>query len=98
MPYNITNITAIETFYDLGKYAGDVSGGLFWGVILIALFIVMLIRLRSEGPEKAIIATSFSVFTLSIILLYMNFIQIWYPIGFVVILAGTALYKIFKPQ
>ncbi len=98
MAVNLTNLTAIDSFYTWGKFAGDASGGLFWGVILIALFIIIVTRLRHNGIENAIMAASFSCLFLSIIFLNMNFVQLVYPIIFALFLAGTIFAKSFKPK
>jgi len=98
MTTNITNITNINSFYDLGKFATDASNGLFFGVILIALFIIIITRLRLSGHEDAILASSVACLFISLILLGVGYVQIIFPVFFALALAGSMFYKNFRPQ
>ena len=98
MAVNLTNMSNIDSLYTWGKYAGDASAGLFWGVIVISLFIIIVTRLRHNGVENAVIAASFSCLFLSVIFLNMNFLQLAYPIIFAFFLAGAIFAKSFKPK
>ena len=98
MAVNITNLTSINSVYDWGYYASSASGGLFWGVILMALFIIIITRLRKQGTENAIAAASFACFLLSLVFFNLSFVQIAYPVFFALALAGTLFYMKFKPQ
>jgi hypothetical protein len=98
MPVNITNITAIDSFHDLGRYAAGASNGLFWGIILIALFVIAITRLRHQGPEEAVAGASLACFILGTIFVNLNYVSFMYPIAFLIILAGALLVKKFKPQ
>jgi len=95
---NITNITGIDSVYTWGKYASDSTGGLFWGVILIALFIIIITRLRHHGIENAVASSSFACFMLSLIFLNLNFVQLLYPVFFAISLGGTLFYIKFMPR
>ena len=98
MPTNLTNITNIDSVYDWGLYASNSTAGLFWGILLIVLFVIIVIRLRHLETEKAVAAASFACFILSLIFLNLNFVQFFYPIIFALFLAGTLLFMKFKPE
>ncbi len=98
MAVNITNITNIENWYDWGTYASNASNGLFWGLILIALFFVVITRLRHQETENAVAAASFSCLLLSVLLLNLGWLQLAYPIFFAFALGGSLFYIRFKPQ
>lgn len=98
MAVNLTNITQIDSMYDMAKYAADSSAGLFWGVVMIALFIVMVTRLRFNETENAVAASATACLFISILLLNIGFLQVLFPIVFGIILAATLFIKMFRPQ
>ena len=98
MALNISNVTGINSLYDIGEYASASTNGLFWGVILISLFIILIMRLRMNEIEDAVIASSLACFVLSIIFLNLGWLQLLWPIFFGLALVGTLFYKKFKPQ
>lgn len=98
MVVNITNITAINSFYDMGRYAAGESGGIFWGVILIAIFIIIITRLRHQGTEEAVAGASIACFILAVLFVNLKFVSFIYPIAFLLFLAGTLLRMKFRPQ
>lgn len=97
MTVNITNVTNIQDFYGMGTYAARATGGIFWGVILIALFVIIIMRLRHHGI-RGIMTAAFSSFALSIIFLNLQFVQLVYPIAFGLILAGTIMANHISPN
>ena len=97
MAVNITNITNIQNFYDMGLYASKASYGIFWGIILIAFFIIAVIRLKNHGT-RGILAASFISFGLSLIFLNLHFVSIYFPVVFALILAATIAFNHFSPQ
>ena len=98
MALNISNITGISSLYDLGEYSSASTGGLFWGIIIMALFIILIMRLRMNEIEDAVVASSLACFVLSIIFLNLGWLQLLWPIFFALALAGALFYKKFKPQ
>lgn len=96
MALNITNITQINSFYDMGKYAADSSSQLFWAIILIVLFVIIIMRLRLGEFIDSVIAASFACFIISIIFLNLGFLQLLWPIFFGLALAGAIFVKKFR--
>lgn len=57
MPYATPNMTS---HIDMFTYANDVTGGLFWSMILGAIFVVAFGTLqRTNGTSKAFAASTF---------------------------------------
>jgi len=98
MSTNITNISNIGGLYDLGQYAADATGGIFWGVIMIALFSIIMINTRRNGTANSVVVAGFACFLLSIILLNLEFVQLIYPVFFGAATAGGVFYKVFNKQ
>lgn len=98
MALNVTNITQINSLYDMGNYAAASTNGIFWAIILIVLYLVMIMRLRLEATEDSIMAASFVCLILSVLFMQIGFLQIIWPIFFAVSLAGSAFFKIYKPK
>ena len=92
---NVTHIaTNITNFESTGQFAANATGGLFWGVVLIAFFVVLLFRLaRNWGWDDALLSGSFICFVLSLIFLRIGYIGLIYVLIFGFIMAATILYK-----
>lgn len=94
---NVTNLTQINTFSDAGRVVTAATDGLFWIIILIALFIVMVFRyMQNTSYDDAILGSSFICFVLSLVLLRLEWTQPVFPIIFGVLIAGTLAYKKFS--
>lgn len=90
MVSDLTNLTnSTQGFHHFAQYSNDVTNGIFWGLILIAIFIIVTIKLRKIGIDRALAVASFSCLSISLFMLYLQFVQIVYPIVFVLILAGS---------
>ena len=96
MAVNVTNITNIAGFNDLGQYAADATSGLFWGLILMGVFVIMVYNLRERGVDNAVMASSFACFILSIFFLNLGWVQLIYPIAFGIFIGGSAFYKYYN--
>jgi len=96
MGVNITNITAMDGIADLGKFANDASGGIFWGVILIVLFFILTFNMLKQGIAKAVAASSFSSLLISLPLFYLELVHIAFVIVFAIALAGTLAFLWFE--
>ena len=97
MTVNMTNLTAADSFYDLANFASDFSGGYLWGMLLIALFVIMVGRLQARsGFERGVASASFLCLLFSLPLLYLGWISIFYSIIFAMVLAGTLMYIRFS--
>lgn len=95
---NITNITNINTFVGAGEYANSATSGAFWGIMLVAIFIIILLNTRRNGIENAVAGASFSILLLSVFMFYLGWVNIWYPVISVFMLAGTLFVIRFKER
>jgi len=97
MVYNLTNLTSSTgTVADLGTYAASVTNGLFWGILTIAIFIILVINLRNNGIDRAVAAASFGMLIISVFMLLLGWILWLFPIVYLFMLAGTLFYIHFK--
>ena len=93
---SLTGLTnGTQGFHHFAQYSNDVTNGLFWGLILIAIFTIIIVKQRNYGIERAIGNASFSCLSISLFLFFLQFVQIVYPVIFVIILAGTLAYIMF---
>jgi len=93
---NITNLTGIDSFYDLGQFAYSETTGLFWGLILISIFVILVFNLRENGIDNAVISSGFGCFILSLLFLNLEWINLTFPVIFGLAIAGAVFYKIFS--
>lgn len=98
MVYNITNITSTTSFYGLVEYASNATSGLFFGVILTSLCIILIFNTAKYGIEQAVAASSFACLMISILLLYLNLINIGFTFVFAILLVGTLIFKVMSPS
>jgi hypothetical protein len=89
---NLTNLSTAANLFDLANFANESTNGLFWGLILIAVFIIVTINLRYNGIDRAVAAASFLCLIISVFLAYLNFINILYPVLLSIALAGSLYY------
>lgn len=92
---NVTNITSINTLQSAADYVSTGTGGLFWVFVIIGLFMILVINLRKNGIENALITASFASLTMSLFMLYYSWINLTIPILFGLLTAGVIFYKIF---
>ena len=92
MAVNITNVSNIGGFYDLATFVNEATGGIFFGIILTVFFLILVVNMRNQGIDRAAAGASFSCLLISLFLLYLELVQIIFPIVFAVILAGTLMY------
>jgi len=80
---NATNITGIAT------YANTVTGGWFWSLILVAIFMVTFLVQKNYPTERAFVSSSFLTFLSAIFMFILGLIadQI-FVIAFVIMIAS----------
>ena len=90
MDIDLVTLSNVTGFSQVGTTANTVTNGLFWGVILITIFIIAMFKLipKTDTPS-AIAVSSFICFGLSLFLLYLQWISIFYTIGFAIMVAGS---------
>lgn len=92
MAHNLTTLYAAETGSDLVIFANSVTGGVLFGGLTIALFVIMLYVLKRFDFDGALVASSFSCFIISGIATYGGLLNIMYPLTFLAILAFSGLF------
>lgn len=92
MAYNMTDLQAVDSVLKLFEYANDSSGGVMIGLFLIGFFFIMFLTLKSWEFDRALLSSSFISFVIGMVLSYSGFLNIWFPLGFLVITGFTALY------
>lgn len=95
---NITNITNIQSLYDIGNYVATATNGLFWGLMLMALFIIIIINGRRNGIGKSAASASFACLIISIIFLNIGFLQLVWPVFFAIATGGSLFYLRFSEE
>lgn len=92
---NITaaNLTNTETIGQLLTIADRISENWLFALIVMAVFIIMLVRNLKEGPEAAIGSAAFYCLVISVVLLPLGLINVSMPIIFGVMLAAVAFYN-----
>ena len=93
---NLTNLTNMHGLFDVAEFVNEATGGIFWAVILICVYIIFVVNLRAEGLERGIVAASFVSMLLSLLLYNIGLVQIGFPIFFIVIMAASTAYMIYK--
>lgn len=95
---NITNITNVQTFSGAGDYVNSATGGAFFGILIVTVFIIILLNTRQNGIENAVAGASFSTLIISVFAFYLGWASILYPVISVMILAGTLFVIRFKER
>jgi len=97
--YNLTGLTGANGIGDLLTFTNTVSGGMFVGMLLVAIFAIMVLALRRYGLDNAFLSSSWVCFLLSLLLRSANLLDIKFMLGFLIAAAGITLYKItVKPS
>lgn len=92
--YNLTQLTTAETAGDLVLFSNYVTGGLFVGLMVIALFFISLFVLKRWEFDQSLLASAFISFLISAILSYGGILRIIYPLAFLSVAAFTFLYMV----
>ena len=95
---NISNLSTINSLYTLASFSNSASNGVLFGFLLIGIFIIITVKTLRNGVERAVAASAFACFILSLPLFYLSLVQLAYPVIFAVILAGTLMFIRFTEQ
>ena len=94
MTYNLTSLQDSLTISQVFVWANDATGQILFGLILIATFFVMLIVLKKYEFRSSLVSASWTVFIMSILFRAAGLVPILYPIGFLILTAGTMFYLV----
>lgn len=85
--YNLTNLTDTnQTFVGAMSAANDVTGGWFWLVISIALWLVLTLAMRRNGILPAFVASSFITSVAGMLLVITGLVNGAYLIYYILIM------------
>lgn len=90
--YNITQLQAATNPAKLIRYANLVTGDLLTGLIMLAIFFVILLGLKKFDFDEALLPTSFAAFILSLILAAAKVLNPMFIFVFLLMMALTAFY------
>jgi hypothetical protein len=95
MTYNMTCLYDAANWGGIATCANTATEGNMFGGLTVGLFFVFLLALRKGGGwgvEESVLASGFSLFVLSGVLAYGGFVNIMYPLGYLIITAFMGLY------
>lgn len=92
MTYNMTQLAATETIFDLIRYANQSTDNILMALFVMAVFFIMLMVLKKWEFDSSLLASSFVSFVISIILVYAQLMALVWALVFLVIAAFTAFY------
>ena len=100
--YNVTsglaNLTSSKNIFDIIVFANNAVDKILTTSMMAAVFVIMLLVLKRWGFDNALLSSSFSCFALSLILSYINLLNMRVPLIFFIIMAGTITYMIITER
>jgi heme A synthase len=91
-PYNLTALQSATTITDLFTYANDVTNQMWFGFLMIAICIILIVTLKRYPFSSALLSSSFVCFILSAVLTYAGYLNFIFPLLFMIVAALTGLY------
>jgi hypothetical protein len=94
--YNLTTITDnANNIYEIVKYTNDLSGGLYFSLIILVLFVVYLVVFKKQEFKTVLIAGSFFMTVISILMFTAGLVgDKFLIIPIIVFLASIIIYMI----
>lgn len=92
---NITPLFTITGFGSLVNVANNSTEGHLIGMFIVAIFFIILARLRYYPFEYTVFVATWACFVVSSFLAYVQWINLIYPIAFLVATAMASLYLWF---
>lgn len=90
--YNMTALQQVDSIGDLFVYADKSTGNILFGILLIAVFFIMLLVMKRWEFDKALLSASFGTFILALILTFAGLLNFVFVLIFLIIMALTGLY------
>jgi len=72
--YNTTNITAANNLLEIGSSVNELSGGYFFPLAMLILFIVYLAVFKKQEFKNVLLIASFSMSVISIIMFILGYV------------------------
>lgn len=89
MSYNMTQLQNADTFFGIVQYANASTNGVLMGLMMVAVFFVLLMLMKRYDFEVDLLVSSFISFILSLILVYAKLLNFMFPLTFLIIAALT---------
>ena len=93
---DISNLTGITNTYDIAKFANEASGGILFNGFILIVFFIMLLVLKKYDFDRALLASSWLAFIISVIGWSIGLVNVLTPLFFIFITALTGLYIWFS--
>lgn len=90
--YNMTRLADVVSVEEIFTYANDSTNQILMGLIVIALFFIMLFVLKRWEFDKALLSSSFATFILALLLSYAQLVNFMFALFFLIIMAFTGFY------
>lgn len=93
--YNLSFLGNFTGASDILVYNNQVTGGWFMTMIIVALWIIAIIKFREYGIAETMAVSSYTAFLLSLILLFGKFVSYMIPLSFLLIAVFSTMYLWF---
>jgi hypothetical protein len=90
--YNLTNLTGVTDLGGLFTFSNEVTAGNTFGLILIAVWVIMILSLKKYELKYSIVAASFSCALMSLLLAMGGLLSPLYAFFFIAATAGSTLW------
>ncbi len=86
MTFDLTNLQSGNvTFYDFAVLSSDATNGLFWGLVILGLFMIQTVLLSTRAQvqiDSAAVFSSWACFIYSIPLSMAGLLNFYFTLGF----------------
>ena len=94
-PTNVTGFGSLATYINGVTCIGGASGncGLFWPLVVLMVFLSSFVMFSIvNSKEEAIVVSGFICLMISGLMAIINLVHDWYPLVFMIIVAGGLVY------
>lgn len=95
MTYNLSNLSRWD-FIEFGINVNSQAHGWMGIMLLISIFFIIMLVLKNYESKRAFAAASFITTIVSIFLVWIGFVQLFFTIVLVIMTAGSALLLYFE--
>lgn len=92
--WNLTSLQETGNVLEVTTWANNITDGLLFGLLCVAVFIIILIVLMRKNSEfiDSLLVSSWISFVLTLILSFAEFISVYYVLVFLAIGSFTAFF------
>ena len=92
MTYNLTNLTSATNPAQLVGFVNEVTGQSFMSLMVLAFFIIMLVKLFKLDFASSLALSSYLAFVLSSVMVFAEWINLMIPLAFLTLAALSTFY------